>query len=185
MLPIIIIIILGITLAWMYNSLIARKNDVLRSYGTIEVILRKRYDLIPNLVETLKQYMGYESGLLNEVTELRSRAMGSTSASDEKLKVDSLLAQKLQNLMVVAENYPELKANQSFAMIQGSWKELEDQLQYARTAYNDSVTRYNNTVEMFPTNIMASMMEYKTKKLFEVMEGEQENVKAEELFSKK
>ena len=86
--------------------------------------------------------------------------------------------------MVVAENYPDLKANQSFTLIQNSWKELEDQIALARATYNQSVTQYNNAVEMFPTNLVATMMDYKTKNLFEVLTDERENLKAGELFSK-
>jgi len=168
----------------MYNTLIARKNDVNRTYGSIDVLLKKRYDLIPNLVETAKQYMGYESRLLTEVTELRGKAMSVGNTQEERLKLDSALAQKLGTLMVVAENYPDLKANQSFTLIQNSWKELEDQIAMARATYNQSVTQYNNAVEMFPTNLVATMMDYKTKSLFEVIADERENVKAGELFSR-
>jgi LemA protein len=184
LIPLLFIIGFVVVLIWMYNTLIARKNDVIRTFGSIEVLLKKRYDLIPNLVETVKQYMGYESLLLTEVTELRGKAMSAGNTQEERMKLDSALAQKLGTLMVAAENYPDLKANQSFALIQNSWKELEDQIAAARTMYNYSVTQYNNAVEMFPTNIMATMMEYKTKNLFEVIADEKENVKAGELFSK-
>jgi len=178
----VIITALLLIIFWMYNTLIARKNDVMRTFSSIDVLMKKRYDLIPNLVETVKQYMGYENKLLTEVTELRGRAMSAGSASEERLKLDSLLGQKLGTIMVVAENYPDLKANQSFNMIQQTWKELEDQLVNARTTYNTSVTNYNNTVEMFPTNLMATMMEYKTKNLFEIIPEEKENIDAKEIF---
>ncbi len=185
MLPILVILIIGLILVWMYNSLIARKNDVIRTFSSIEVLMKKRFDLIPNLVETLKQYMGYESRLLAEVTDLRGKAMLPGNSLDEKLKFDAALSQKLGTIMAVAESYPDLKANQSFTMIQQAWKELEDQIAMARTIYNTSVTQYNNAVEMFPTNLMAGMMEYKTRKLFEVTVGEQENVDAKEIFKEK
>jgi len=182
MLPLIVILGIVAVLMWMYNTLIARKNDVLRSFGFIDVLLKKRFDLIPNLVETVKQYMGYEKGLLTDVTELRAKAMTGGISDTERMGYENQLTQKLGNIMVAAENYPDLKASQSYIQLQGTWKELEDQIASARLAYNTSVTSYNNTVEMFPTNLMATMIDYKTKPLFEAVILEKENIKAKELF---
>jgi LemA protein len=183
MIPLIILIGLIATVAVLYNILVARKNDVNRTFGSIDVLLKKRYDLIPNLVETARQYMGYESRLLNEITELRSKAANNLLVSGEdRMKLESELGRKLFAVMAVAENYPDLKANQSFIMLQNSWKEIEDQLATARTLYNSSITRYNNAVEMFPTNLMATLMDCKPKALFESTPVEKENVKAGDLF---
>lgn len=181
---IVFILILSVVaiLMWMYNTLIARKNDVARSFGFIDVLLKKRFDLIPNLVETAKQYMGYEKGLLTDVTELRAKAMTSGISDSERVGYENQLTQKLGNIMVAAESYPDLKASQSFMQLQASWKELEDQIATARQAYNNSVTSYNNSVEMFPTNLVATMIDYKTKPLFEAAMPEKENIKAGELF---
>lgn len=182
MLPLIFVLAIIAVLMWMYNTLIARKNDVIKSFGFIDVLLKKRFDLIPNLVETVKEYMGYEKGLLTDVTELRSKAMASGYNENERISYENQLTQKLGNIMVAAENYPDLKANQGFAQLQNTWKDLEDQIAGARLAYNASVTSYNNAVEMFPTNIMATMIDFKTKPLFEAVVAEKENVKAKELF---
>ncbi len=179
-----ILLLIILATAIPYNLLIARKNDVARTFGSIDVLLKKRYDLIPNLVETVRQYMGYENRLLTEVTELRSRAMRAGITQEDRIKLDSMIGEKLGNLMVVAENYPDLKANQSFSLLQSTWRDLEDQIAQARAVYNSSVTRYNNAVEMFPTNIMATMMNYKTKPLFEMSGEERLNVNAGELFDK-
>jgi LemA protein len=108
--------------------------------------------------------------------------MSSGNSENERISYENQLTQKLGNIMVAAENYPDLKASQSFAQLQSTWKDLEDQIAGARQAYNASVTRYNNTVEMFPTNLMATMIDFKTKPLFEAVVVEKENVKAKELF---
>ena len=176
MIPSIFILSLIAIFMRMYNTLIARKNDVMKSFGYIDVLLKKRFDLIPNLVATAQQYMGYEKGLLTDVTELRSKAMSSGISDKERLGFENQLTQKLGTIMVAAENYPDLKASQSFASLQLAWKELEDQLASARQAYNASVTFYNNAVEMFPTILMATLIDYKTKTLFEAIAPEKENI---------
>ena len=182
LIPLIIVLSLIVALMWMYNTLIARKNDVMKSFGLIDVLLKKRFDLIPNLVGTVKEYMGYEKGLLTDVTELRAKAMTAGISDLERVGIENQLTQKLGNIMVAAENYPDLKASQSFAQLQTAWKDLEDQIAFARQAYNASVTDYNNAVEMFPTNLMATMINYTTKPLFETALTDKENVKAKELF---
>jgi LemA protein len=182
MLPVIFILGLVVAFMWMYNQLIARKNDVMKSYGFIDVLLKKRYDLIPNLLETVKEYMGYEKGLLTDVTSLRARAMSGGISESERIIFENQLTQKLGNIMVAAESYPDLKASQGFMQLQSSWKDLEDQLAAARQEYNVSITRYNNAVEMFPTNLVATMMNYSTKPLFETALNEKDNVKAKDLF---
>jgi len=182
MLPLIVVLVIVAFLMWMYNILIARKNDVMKSFGFIDVQLKKRFDLVPNLVETVKEYMGYEKGLLTDVTELRAKAMASGYNEKERIGYENQLTQKLGNIMVAAENYPDLKASQSFMQLQTTWKDLEDQIAAARLAYNASVPSYNNAVEMFPTNLMATMIDYKIKPLFEAAVVEKENVKAKDLF---
>jgi len=182
MVPVIIVLGLVASLMWMYNTLIARKNDVMKSFGFIDVQLKKRFDLIPNLVETVKEYMGFEKSLLTDVTELRAKAMASGYNEKDRIGFENQLTQKLGNIMVAAENYPDLKASQSFMQLQNTWKDLEDQIAGARQAYNATVTSYNNAVEMFPTNLMATMIDFKTKPLFEAVVPEKENVLAKNLF---
>lgn len=182
MIPLIIVLAIVALLMWMYNTLIARKNDVMKSFGFIDVLLKKRFDLIPNLIETVKEYMGFEKGLLTDVTELRSKAMASGYDEKDRIGYENQLTRKLGNIMVAAENYPDLKASQGFAQLQATWKDLEEQIAGARQAYNASVTNYNNAVEMFPTNLIATMIDYKTKPMFEAVVFEKENVSAKELF---
>lgn len=182
MIPIIIVLALFVALMWMYNILIANKNEVLKSFGQIDILLKKRFDLIPNLVETVKVYMRYEKGLLTDITELRAKAMAAGTYENNRIAYENQLTQKLGNIMVAAENYPDLKASQSFIQLQSTWKDLEDQIAAARLLYNTSVTIYNNAVEMFPTNLMAVMIDYKPKSLFEAAVAEKENIKAKELF---
>ena len=183
MIPLILMVVLITSLWWMNNTLVARKNDVAKAFSSIDVMLKKRYDLIPNLVETLKVYIGYERGLLADLTELRSRAMNTGTGVEDRLKTETLLTQKLGNIMVVAENYPDLKANRNFLQLQAAWNETEEQIAASRRAYNASVTEYNNSVEMFPTNMLATMMKYKPKTWFESGPEEKTNIKAENLFN--
>ncbi len=182
MIPILVIVAALVALMWMYNILIARKNDVAKTFSYIDVLLKKRYDLIPNLVDTVKEYMGFERGLLTDVTELRSKAMTEGIGENERLKMESTLSRKLGNIMVAAENYPDLKANQGFIQLQSTWSELEEHIAESRRVYNASVTSYNNAVEMFPTNIIATLMDYKTKVMPDAAIEERLNVKAGELF---
>ncbi len=182
MIPLLVVFSLIVAFMWMYNILIARKNDVAKAFAYIDVQLKKRFDLIPNLVETVKKYMGFEKGLLTDVTDLRASAMTGGISESARIGIENQLTQKLGNIMVAAENYPDLKANQSFIQLQSTWKELEDQIAVARQSYNTSVTNYNNAVEMFPTNLVATMIDYKTKPLFEAVIPEKENVIAKELF---
>jgi LemA protein len=171
-----IIAILLIGSVWMYNTLIAKKNDVAKSFSTIDVMLKKRHDLIPNLIETVKEYMGYEHGLLAEITELRTKAMNTDNVDDERVKTENLLTRKLGTILFSAENYPSLKANTTFLQLQASLNDTEEQLAASRRAYNASVTEYNNAVEMFPANLVASAMNYKTKSLFETAQAEKGNI---------
>jgi LemA protein len=182
MLPFIVVIGLVLVIMWMYNTLIARKNDVIKSFSYIDVLLKKRYDLIPNLVETVTEYMNFEKGLLTDVTELRAKAMNSGITDTERVKYENQLTQKLGSIMVAAENYPDLKATQGFMNLQATWKDIEEQIAVSRQSYNASVTNYNNAVEMFPTNLVATMINFSTKPLLETVAPEKENIKAKDLF---
>jgi len=179
-----LLLIVALLLAgvFMYNSLIVKKNDVQRSFGSIDVLLKKRYDMIPNLVETVKEYMGYEKQVLTDVTELRSKAMTGNISNEERVKVENELSRCLGKVKVAVENYPDLKANQNFIQLQSTWTTLEEQISEARIGYNSSVTNYNNAVEMFPSNIIAGLMGYITKSIFEVPEPERQNIDAKQLF---
>ncbi len=166
-----------------YNSLIGKKNQVLNVFGTIDALLKKRYDLIPNLIATVKGYMQHERTLLAEVTEMRAKAISDRTSDDEKVELDNKVTKILSRIMLAVENYPDLKASENFMHLQRTLTELEEQISAARRAYNAAVTDYNNAVEMFPTNIVASMMNYKRRKFFEISEKEREVVDAGESFA--
>lgn len=183
MIILIIVVVLAIIIIALYNLLIARKNNVENAFGTIDAMLKKRYDLIPNLVETVKQYMTHERETLNEITKLRSEALRDDLSDNEKVEVENKMSHLMGNLMVAVEQYPDLKASQNFDQLQRSWNEVEEQLAAARRTYNSTVTQYNNTVEMFPTNVMARMMNYERKAVLTIPEAERENVSARELFN--
>ena len=144
-----------IAVALMYNGLVAKKNRVENAFAGIDVQLKKRYDLIPSLVATVKGYAQHEKSLLDEVTKLRARAMSGNLPTDQTVRVNNLISKALLGITAVVENYPELKANQNFLQLQRALNEIEEQLSAARRFYNTAVTDHNNAVEMFPTNIIA------------------------------
>ena len=180
--PIVIAILVVVILipVLIYNSLVARKNQVLNVFGTIDALLKKRYDLIPNLIATVKGYMQHERTLLAEVTEMRAKAISDRTSDDEKVELDNKVTKALSRIMLVVENYPDLKASDNFMHLQRTLTELEEQISAARRAYNAAVTDYNNAVEMFPASVVASMMNYKRRKFFEISEKERQVVDAGE-----
>ena len=179
---IIIGVVVILVVVFLYNSLIAKKNQVTNVFGTIDALLKKRYDLLPKLISTVKAYMQHEKSLLTEITEMRAKAVSGRLSDDEQVDLDNKLSKMLGGIMVAVENYPDLKANQNFLQLQRAMNEIEEQISAARRAYNAAVTAYNNAVEMFPTNVAASMMRYKLKKVFEISEEQREDVDAEKLF---
>jgi LemA protein len=179
---IIIGVVVILAVVFLYNSLIAKKNQVTNVFGTIDALLKKRYDLLPKLISTVKAYMEHEKSLLTEITEMRAKAVSGRLSDDEQVELDNKLSKMLGGIMVAVENYPDLKANQNFLQLQRAMNEIEEQISAARRAYNAAVTTYNNAVEMFPTNVAASMMRYKIKKVFEISEEQREDVDAEKLF---
>lgn len=171
-----------IIVIFIYNSLIAKKNQVKNVFGTIDALLKKRYDLLPKLVSTVKAYMEHEKSLLREITEMRSKAVSGQLSDDEKVELDNKVAKTLRGIMVAVENYPDLKANQNFLQLQRTMNEIEEQISAARRAYNAAVTAYNNAVEMFPTNFVASAMGYRLKKVFEISPDQRQDIDAGKLF---
>jgi len=181
---VIVIAVPVLVLVGLYNGLIGRKNQVENAFGSVDVLLKKRYDLIPNLVSAVKAYMTHEQGTLTEITELRAKAVSGTLSDDQKVALDNKVSKALGGIMVAVENYPDLKANQNFIQLQGSLNEVEEQISAARRNYNASVKDYNNSVEMFPSNIIANMMNYKMKEYFEISETQRKNVNVGDLFNK-
>lgn len=171
---IIVIAIVLIIAVVIYNGLIAKKNQVEKVFSTIDVMLKKRYDLIPQLVNTVKGYMTHERDLLERITQIRSQAASAGPGERQVAGLNNELTQLLSRLFVVVENYPQLKANENFMHLQRTLVELEEQISAARRAFNAAVNDYNNAVEMFPTNIFASMMGYQKKNFFEISADQRE-----------
>ncbi|EDM37581.1 putative lemA protein [Pedobacter sp. BAL39] len=178
---IVVLLIIGLSL---YNSLIAKKNQVDNAFSAIDAMLKKRYDLLPNLVETVKQYMQHEAGLLSKIVELRSKASNPDISSEERLQIDAQMSTALKSVMVTVENYPDLKASQNFIQLQSTWTESEEQIAAARRTYNASVTDYNNGIMMFPGSIIAGMMNYKPMAVLSIPEEERKNISAKDLFNR-
>ncbi len=175
--------LLVIIIVAMYNSLIRVKNEVDNAFGGMDAQLKKRYDLIPNIVESVKQYASHEKELLTKVTELREQAKKSGLSNDEKVTLDNKISESLRGIMVSVENYPDLKANENFLNLERTMNEVESQISAARRAYNAAVTDYNNGIETFPKNIIANMMRLFRKEVFVIPEVERENVDVKKLFN--
>ncbi len=162
------VVILIIMVALTFNSLVSLRNQVKNAWAQIDVQLKRRYDLIPNLVETVKGYMQHERGTLEAVTKARNVAQQASSAgAGERGKVEGELSSALARLLVVVERYPDLKANQNFLALQEELTSTENKIGFSRQFYNDSVLRYNNKTQMFPSNIVAGMMGFKPGEFFE------------------
>ncbi|GAB6262225.1 LemA family protein [Photobacterium sp. R1] len=183
-------IILGIVLVAVvatisvYNGLIGKKNQVENAEASIDVMLKKRFDLIPNMVESVKAYMAHESSLLQELTTLRTQVQHDGLAGEQKVTLDKQLNATMSRFNIAVENYPDLKASENFVMLQRSINEAEEQISAARRAYNASVTDLNNAIEMFPSSLFASRMNLKQRVLFEIPEQERQNINVGQLFHK-
>lgn len=179
-----IILVLIITAILLYNSLIYKRNDINNALSSIDALLKKRYDLIPNLVATVRNYMEYERGLLNQLTELRTKVLYGGLSNEEKDRVNSEILKAIKSVFAVAENYPDLKASQNFLQLQAALNEVEEQLSAARRALAAHITDYNNAVKSFPSNLMARLMKYEEIKWFEIPEEERIKLDVDELFKK-
>ena len=168
-----IVIILGIWIASVYNKLIDLRNRKDDQWAQIDVQLKRRSDLIPNLVETVKGYAKHESETLESVIQARNTFVSATTP-EEEMKASGELTQAISKLFALSESYPQLKADQNFLSLQADLKDTEDKISYARQFYNDTVLTYNNKVEMFPSNIIASMFHFQKATFFEVSEAEKE-----------
>lgn len=169
-------VILLISIIIFYNTLIRKKNDVENSFSSIDVMLKRRYDLIPGIVEAVKGYMNYEKEMLTEITRLRVQALSSNVSNEDRVIIGNKIGKQLSDLMVAVENYPDLKASKNFLQLQATLNEVEEQLAASRRAFNAAVTTYNNSIEVFPSNVIASMMNYKRRTLFEIPTEKREEV---------
>jgi LemA protein len=172
----IVVVVLVAILAAMYNRFVVLKNRIDNAWAQIDVQLKRRYDLIPNLIETVKGYAKHEKKVFLEVTAARAAMMSATTLS-EKAKANNHLSETLKSLFAVAEAYPKLEANENFKMLQEELAGTESKIAYARQAYNDSVLSYNNGVQMFPGNIIAGMFGFLQREFFKTEGTERENVK--------
>ncbi len=181
--PFLIFIVIVVNLFFIYNSLVSKKNQVKNIFAGLDANLKKRYDLIPNLVATVSKYMEHEKSLLSEVTKLRSDANKPNVSDEQKIALDAKLSSALGSIMIAVENYPDLKANENVLHLQGTLNEVEEQISAARRAYNQAVTDYNNKIEMIPSNLVAMAIGYKRKEVFHIPDVQRENINVKELFN--
>ena len=173
-----VIIILAAYVIAVYNGLIVNKNRVKEAFSDVQIQLKRRYDLIPNLVETVKGYATHESQTLEKVIQARNMAMTAQKGDlKEQAKAENILSGTLKSLFAVSENYPELKANENFLKLQFELTDTEDKIKAARRFYNTNVLALNNRIEMFPSNIIASMFHFEKQEFFELDEEEAEAAK--------
>ncbi len=161
------VVIVLLILIWMFNQIVRENNLVKKAFSTVDVYLKKRYDLVPNLVEVVKGHAEHDKEIFENIANARAKALQSSS-EDESVKNDNELNKVMKSLFMVAEQYPDLKSNTSFIELQKKLTDLEDELAAARRTYNAAVTEYNTTLESFPTNIMGKLMNKKQKELFVV-----------------
>ncbi|HIU40882.1 MAG TPA: LemA family protein [Candidatus Aphodocola excrementigallinarum] len=171
----VIVVLLIIYFIATYNSLVDLRNKVKDSWSQIDVVLKNRNDLIPNLVETVKGYAKHEKTTLDAVITARNKAVNAKT-NEEEMKAAGEVTEALGRLFALAENYPDLKANQNFMDLQNKLNEVEEKIRFARQFYNDTVLTYQNKLEMFPSNIVAKMFGFKPETFFEATEEERKNV---------
>ncbi|MBP9802088.1 LemA family protein [Patescibacteria group bacterium] len=175
----ILLLALGVVVLWVifiFNALVRLKNRVSEAWSDIDVQLKRRYDLIPNLMETVKGYMQHEEGVLTKVTEARNMAMNA-SGTEAKGKAENMLSETLKSLFAVAESYPDLKASQNFLQLQDEISDTENKIQASRRFYNGNVRDFNTKIQVFPNNMIANTLGFKAFEFFEVEnEKERENV---------
>lgn len=159
---VVVVAVIGI-----YNSLVRLRNQVDNAWSQIDVQLKRRHDLIPNLIETAKGYMTHERETFESITKARSQAMGASSVG-EASKAEGMLSGALSNFMLVVENYPELKANENFLSLQETLTSTENKIAFARQGYNDQVLFYNNKIQMFPSNLIANSFNFTKRDFFEI-----------------
>ena len=177
-----VIIVLLIVVIIIYNRLIGLKNKVEYANGAVDAMFKQRYDLIPNLVATVKQYMQHERGLLEDLVRLRTQSQNPDLSVQEKSKLNEQLDKAFRSFSITVENYPNLKSSEQFTTLQASLNECEGQLAAARRTYNAAVMNYNNAIEMFPSSIFASLMNYQRKEMIKASAEEQQNPNIGNLF---
>lgn len=170
-----ILVVLGLWFWWAYNRGIALRNYKEEAFSTMDVYMKKRWDLIPNLLETTKGYAQHEKGVLEDVTKLRNLNYGNMS-DNEKVEVNSKLSMGLSKLLAVAENYPDLKASDNFQQLSKELASIEGEIATSRKYYNGTIRELNMYIESFPTNIVASVFKFEKGVFFEIEEAQRENI---------
>lgn len=173
-----IVILLVLICLIIYNSLVKSRNLVKEAFSTMDVYLKKRWDLVPNLVEVVKEYTSYENSTLINITELRANVYNDLSM-DKKININEQLTNAISSIIAVSENYPELKASENFLNLSKSLTKIEDDIANSRKYYNGTVRIYNNKIQMFPSNIVASLFSFKEASMFEAGIEEKNNVKVD------
>ncbi len=176
--PIVIVILIIIYIVSVYNKLVTLRNRVRDQWAQIDVQLKRRFDLIPNVVNTVKGYAKHESKTLENVIKARNTFL-SANTKEEEIKADGELTNAISKLFALTESYPDLKANENFIKLQTELNETENKIATSRQFYNDTVLMYNNKTELFPSNIVAGLFHFKKESFFEAQEKERENVKVE------
>ncbi len=174
----VIVVLLVLCFIVNYNALVKLRNRVRDQWAQIDVLLKRRFDLIPNVVETIKGYASHEKDTLEAVVSARNKAVSATNSKDE-IEANGELTKALGRLFALTEAYPELKSNDNFLKLQEDLKDTEDKISYARQFYNDAVLTYNNKVQTIPSNIVASIAGFKTETFFEVSQAEKETPKVQ------
>lgn len=181
--PTIIVATIILIIILLYNSLIDKKNQVEKAFSSIDVLLKKRCDLIPNLVAVVKNYAQFEQQTLIEITNLRSRLVSGRATGGTRVDLENQISRLIENILVSVEAYPDLQANLNFIQLQEFLNEIEEQISAARRFYNTAVTEYNNAVEMFPSNLIAVAMNYRQRRLFVTSQQDRQNVDVRSLFN--
>jgi LemA protein len=180
---IVVVAVVILLLVLIYNNLISKKNQVANAFSSIDALLKKRFDLIPNLIKAVQRYMQHESDVLAQITDMRAKASSGGLSDAETAELDRKTTRALGRIMVAVENYPDLKASQNFIQLQAALNEVEEQISAARRAYNASVKDYNNAIEMFPGNLLAALMRYRSKAFFEIADQERQNIDVGQAFA--
>jgi LemA protein len=172
----VLFLVVIIYIIYIFNLLISRRNAVKYAFGSIDALLKKRFDLIPNLVFAAKKYMNYEQNVLNQLTQMRTQFKPGSMTHEDLNKMDSQTKLLIRSIFATAENYPDLKASQNVLQLQAALNEVEEQISAARRTYNATIMEYNNVVNHFPSNIMASIFNFKPLESFSISDTEKEPV---------
>ncbi len=170
-----IVVVIGMFIVGIYNGLVVAKQKIKEAFADIDTMLKKRFDLIPNLVETVKGYATHESKLFEDIAKYRASSIGGGSI-EEKAEASNMLSGALKSLFAVAESYPDLKANTNFLDLQSNLNQIETDIQNSRRYYNGAVREFNNKIVVFPNNLVAGMLGFTEEKYFETKDEERQNV---------